>query len=464
MNYDKTSPHSIYEYSKKLIGHTLREMVEEEKLHARLGKGGLGQLVEELFFEYKVNNDQRADFAEANLELKCTPLKRLKNEDLAIKERLVCTMIDYFDVVDIPFSKSKLYHKCYLMLILFYLHDSTLQQFDLTFLFSLLWKLPKKDLVIIESDYKIIAQKIKEGKAHLLSEGDTMYLGACRKGQKGESLVPQPYSDELAPKRAFSLKTSYMRTILPLLVGSKDGSYCNYDKEFQDKALTNIDELKEKTFQEIMINRFSKYHGLNYVELCDVLGITPSTSKSKYFLIASKMAQCSLENAEEIKKSGTTIKTIRVQYDGGIQEHMSFKNLDYGELVENDNWYNSELYELLSGSFMFVVFREKQKGAVVNIDGVEESEYCFDKLVFWTMPQADLLAAEKFWEKARELVIANKITSLRTELSIAKGDIFHIRPKARDSKDLVKNPINGLLTEKNSYWINKSYIKKIIEP
>ena len=203
MKYDKTSPISIFDYSKQLIGKSLRDVVANDALHTRSGKGGLGQLVEELFFEYEVNNNQRSDFEEAKLELKCTPLKVLNKGSLAIKERLVCTMIDFFEVADTPFKESKLYHKCLLMLILFYLHNSSLELHDLNFLFSVLWQLPEKDLVIIENDYNIISRKIRDGKAHLLSEGDTMYLGACRKGQKGDKAVPQPNSDVLAPKRAF---------------------------------------------------------------------------------------------------------------------------------------------------------------------------------------------------------------------------------------------------------------------
>ena len=35
---------------------------------------------------------------------------------------------------------------------------------------------------IIIDDYNQINEKIKQGKAHELSEGDTMYLGACTKG------------------------------------------------------------------------------------------------------------------------------------------------------------------------------------------------------------------------------------------------------------------------------------------
>lgn len=464
MKYDRTSPESIYEYSKLLVGKSLRDLVPEENLQNRLGKGGLGQLVEELFFEYEVNSEQRADFDEANLELKCTPVKKLKDDALAIKERLVCTMIDYFEIVDTPFNDSKLYHKCYLMLLLFYLHEADVNQLDLKFLFSVLWRLPEKDLVIIENDYRTIANKVKAGNAHLLSEGDTMYLGACRKGQKGDKLVPQPHSEELAPKRAFSLKPSYMRTILPLVIAAECGCYCNYDVHTCGNSLVSIEELRDLSFQDIMIKRFSQYRGMNYLELCDRLGVASSKAKSKYYNIACAMANGSLNGAEEIVKSGTVIKTIRVNYNGTINEHMSFKNLDYAELLENDDWFSSDLYELFSGNFMFVVFKQKNKNTTIAIDDRVEDEFCFDKIVFWTMPQDDLVEAEKYWEQIRHLVTENKISDLRSVLSIANSELFHIRPKARDSRDLDVNPIDGTPVVKNCYWFNSSYVKKIIEP
>ena len=94
-NYDRTDKWSILEYSKLLLGKTLEQAIYPDVIEARKGKGRLGQLVEEYFFGYDVNSNPDADFSEAGLELKVTPLKELKNRVLAIKERLVCTMIDY---------------------------------------------------------------------------------------------------------------------------------------------------------------------------------------------------------------------------------------------------------------------------------------------------------------------------------------------------------------------------------
>ena len=53
-------------------------------------------MVECLFFlGIENNNRQDAAFPEAGLDLKVTPLKELKDKDLVIKERQVCTMIEF---------------------------------------------------------------------------------------------------------------------------------------------------------------------------------------------------------------------------------------------------------------------------------------------------------------------------------------------------------------------------------
>lgn len=172
---------SIFEYSKGLLGKTLRDFAWED-YEPKKGKGSIGQMVENIFFLLETNNYADADFSEAKMELKCTPLKKSKKNDYLIKERLVCNMINYCEVIKDDFEHSHFYIKCQMMLLLFYLHQKNCDNLDLEFVFSVLWKLPKKDLMIIRHDYEVILDKIKQGKAHELSEGDTMYLGTRRKG------------------------------------------------------------------------------------------------------------------------------------------------------------------------------------------------------------------------------------------------------------------------------------------
>lgn len=170
--FDKTDKMSIFQYSQGLLGHSLREFADNSEIMQLSGKdkGKLGKLVEYLYFKYPPNNNPEADFSEAGMELKCTGLLQGAKENLRIKERMVCNMINYCEVVNVPFEKSHFYHKCLIMLFLFYLYQKGYNALDYKFLFSVLWKLPTKDLLIIKNDYNTILAKIRRGEAHLLSE------------------------------------------------------------------------------------------------------------------------------------------------------------------------------------------------------------------------------------------------------------------------------------------------------
>jgi len=463
-NYDRTSINSIFEYSKGLIDHCLHDFVPDAC--ERKGKGGLGQLVEELYFAYDVNTNPEADFSEAGLELKCTPLKKGKNNELLIKERLVCNMIDYMKDYKVSFEESHFYTKCQIMLILFYLHQKGVEKLDLHFLFSVLWKLPEKDLLIIRQDYETIIGKIKAGLAHTLSEGDTLYLGACRKGQKGDAPQKQPFNKfELAPKRAFSLKAAYMRTILTFVQNSGEKAIANYSISSKEQVVTS-EELVTKTFEDIILSRFADFYGKNILDIFSLLNIEKrsTNSKSKYFIganaIAGKNSVGNVNRSEEFVKSGLTMKTIRIQKSGSLKESMSFENINYQEVYDCDDWFESRLYELFSGRFMFVVFKETDSTITLE-NGKEESEYILDKVFFWTMPVKDLILAEEYWNHIKAKIKQNQI-ELKHFWKISDDKKFHVRPKATNKEDLTQNP-NGGMSEKYCYWFNAKYVKEIIE-
>ena len=394
--YDKTNASSIFEYSKGLLEKTLRDFVWDG-YKPKKGKGSLGQMVENIYFYLETNSNPSSDFSEANLELKCTPLKKSKEADYLIKERLVCNMINYCEVVKDDFEHSHFYLKCQLMLLLFYLHQSNCDNLDLEFIFSVLWKLPKKDLLIIKHDYEVIIEKIKQGKAHELSEGDTMYLGACRKGQKGDSLMKQPYNPEIdAPRRAFSLKMAYMRTVLEYVVKSGNNAVSNVAGAKPE--LVNTNALLKHSFDDILLSRFRPFLNMQFEKIAKRKNVDISNNpKNKFAMVANAIAasaKCANVNrSEEFLKAGLTMKTIRVQANGIIKEAMSFENIDYIEVAECDEWIESRLYELFSSRFMFVVFREQTAG---------EEDYVLDDVFFWTMPQKDLEWAEVYWHHIKD--------------------------------------------------------------
>lgn len=470
LGYDKTSIASIFAYSQKLIGHSLRELVSEEERNASTlqgqGKGGLGQMIEELFFHYRINSDPGPDFREAGMDLKATGLKKLVSGELQIKERLVCDMIDYEAVVKEKFETSLFYIKCHIMLLIFYLYEKGVSKWDLCYIYTVIWKLPEKDLLIIKHDFETIVAKIRRGEAHLLSEGDTEYLAACRKGQKGDKPRKQPFSDIPAPKRAFSLKPAYMRTVLEYIKQQGKPAVSNVELEQPVLGIVTAEDLKTRSFEEIILDRFKPFYGLDYLEICAKLGMKPSKAKNRTAIVANLIAanrlqglkRNSVDNAEEFQKSGIRLKTISSFSNGRVKEDTSFENIDYEEVYNEDEWVDSRLYELFTSRFLFVQFQQP--------GGEAQTDFNLDRLqlkraFFWTMPSNDIGTAKKYWENIREHVLHNEIEP-RYFWNKGMHLKFHVRPKGRNSADLAYNP-NGGTAQKYCYWFNSEYVTSIIE-
>lgn len=469
--YNENDAISIFDYSKHLIGKSISEYMDKEALAAlHGGKGQLGQLVEQHFFGYLPNSNPDADFDKAGVELKCTPLL-WKNNEWKIKERLVANMIDYFELEKTPFEESHFIRKCHLMLILFYWHIYNEDNINYDFIYRVLWMIPEKDWIILRNDYNILREKVMRGEAHLISEGDTMYLGACRKGQKGDKLQDQPCSNEKAKKRAFSLKPAYMRTILSIVDKSGKSYFTNYIQNYtESEQLVTIDELKESSFEDILIHRFEKYYGKNYEQIVKAFGGKVTHAKSKLYdsssYIASQGHNKNANASEEFIKSGITLKTIRLEENGNLVESMSFKNIDYEEIYNEGHWEDSELYELFTSRFLFVVYRATgRKITLVDSKGKSkvEDEYRLEKAFFWTMSQDQLKQAFRYWAHIRRNVINNKI-DLQYFWKIGDKKDFHVRPKGTKQSfhQAAQNP-NGGMADKYCYWFNRDFVLKIVK-
>lgn len=197
-NFDKANSASIESYTKQLIGKTFRDVIEASVIEEnaeeynygainKKNKGKLGQNIEENFFGYKINSDPRADFYEAGVELKVTPYKLNKNGTISAKERLILTMIDYFSVINETFEKSHLWEKANLILLIYYLYEADkLSNLDYRIDYVKLFTPPENDVKIIKHDFEVIIDKILAGKAHELSESDTLYLGAAPKASSSK--------------------------------------------------------------------------------------------------------------------------------------------------------------------------------------------------------------------------------------------------------------------------------------
>lgn len=473
---------SIEEYSKKLIGKSFAQILDEEfsndeEMAADLkryynnprSKGGLGNLVEKYFFYYEPNSNPEPDFPKAGVELKVTPYERLKSKGVRAGERLVIGMIPNDKPIESDFEKSHVLDKLKLVLLVLYLREKGNDRIDFQInyskLFSILGEACSADFEIIKSDYKIISEKIIAGKAHELSESDTMYLGACTKGATANrSLKPQYYNKNVAAKRrAFSLKQGYMTFILNKYIFNDVDTY---------KPIVKEKDVTKEQFEKIVLSKIYKYKGWTEEELRKEFGMEESIAYQIFSNLSLAMLGAKSNKAEEFEKSDTIVKAIRVEKNGNIKENISFPPLKFLEFVKEE-WEESEVYNYFTKTrFLFVIYQS-------NGD-----EYKLEKAFFWNMSMSDLegigkeewLENQKIIREGVELTPkGNRVTNNLPKSS--ETEIFHLRPHANKSVYLIngKKYGNGFLEKDSdllpngdmmvsqSFWLNNKYVEKIIE-
>lgn len=434
--YDKTSPDSILKFAQKLSGKTLAEAVNMTvATQNSKNKGDLGSLIEKYYFKYEPNSLQGPDFAEAGVELKTTGVVRKSQGGYKAKERLVLSMINFMALANEQWDASSLMEKSQLMLIIFYLYEKDIAVINRRFVLNpLLFEFPPEDLAIIKRDWETIRQKILEGKAHELSEGDTFYLGACRKGSGGakETLRDQPFSDIKAKSRAFSLKPSYVNKII-------DG-HTTEANILNVSASVGLDEATQ--------NKFKPYIGKSVDEISKMLDFYKQGKNDKGFYrsLTMRILGGSKQIVPELEKAGIELKTMRVNANWKPAEAMSFPGFKYLEII-NEDWEESSFFNKIEQKFLFVIFREDKN-----------KELRLEQIMYWNMPFADREEAQRVWEDTKRRVA---IDASDLPKSI-ESRVAHVRPKARNAKDTLPTP-QGTQLVKKCFWLNRDYIAGVIK-
>jgi DNA mismatch repair protein MutH len=350
------------------------------------------------------------------------------------------------DEYDKTFRTSAFWHKCNTMLLMSYEHFADRPKGDFTIDAAVLFSFPDEDLVIIEHDWEMIMQKVRSGKAHELSEGDTLYLAACTKGANASSVRQQPFSDIPAKQRAYSLKASYMTQILNKYI---------FGTAESPRIIKDASILRTRTFEEYVVEKISPFYGMTQQQLKIRFGVD-SDSKSLNELLLARMlgVRGHIAHTEEFQKAGIVPKTIRVQHNGTIKESMSFPTFDFIKLSKEGSWESSELYNYLAPTkFLFIIFQEQRTG-----------EYVFDRVMFWNIPNDDLEEVRKVWERTVR-TIREGVRLVRTARGVTndlpkqtENPVAHVRPHGRDAADKLPLP-DGRMMTKQCFWLNNTYIK-----
>ena len=407
---------------------------------------------EKFYFLYEPNSDSEPDFAIAGLELKSTPLKQLQNKEYRSKERLVLNIINYLEVVNQDFETSSFWKKNTNILLIFYLHQTGSDILD--YLIKLVdeWNFPKTDLEIIKKDWQLIKQKIADGKAHELSEGDTFYLGACTKGANANSTRKQPFSGIPAKQRAFSLKQGYVNHIIASIANEEIGIY--------GKLIPSLNVAKKQTIEEIVISKFKPYYNKTVDQILKKICVKiNTTAKSFYANLTKAILGIELDKEiEEFEKAEIIVKTVRLKENNLPKEDISFPNFKYEEII-NEEWDDSNFKYILEHKFLFVFFQ------------FEDEKLVLRKVKFWNMPYADILEAEKVWEKTKDIVSKGKIVKevigkIRHTNFPNKSfnSVSHVRPHATNTEDTYPLPTKDKLTKskeytKHCFWLNNTYVR-----
>lgn len=449
-NNRKYSEQEIEVIVQNSLGKTFGELNNYEL--KSFDKGSFGHIFEENVFEYSINSNSEPDFLDAGIELKVTPYKYNKKGQPIAKERLVLNIIDYMSEYKNQFATSHFWFKNNKLQIIWYLWEENKKKEDFIITHQVLLKLvDSKDLKQIEEDWNYIINKIKEGKAHELSEADTMYLGACTKGANASTLRNQPFSDIKAKQRAFCFKLSYMSQLVKKYIGKeKDIEYVLKENEsLSDYIVSVVDKYKNKSQKELMkmFSIDSNSKNLNSMIVCRMFGIKGQ-----------------LDQTDEFLKANIIPRTVRIEKNNRIKESMPFASFDYCELAKEE-WEDSQLKNMFETTkFMFFVF--KNNG----------NDYIFKGIKLWNMPELALENdVKKVWTNTKNVIINGNIIKnisikgIRTTNfpGMKDNDICHVRPHARDAKDVSSLPVADKITGLTSYtkhcfWINNKYLESIL--
>ncbi len=456
--YNPNDKKSVIDYAKLLKGKTLRQICDPLILeHSYTGKGSFGQILEKFYFGYNPNSKSEADFFKIGMELKTSPLKQIKNNEYRSKERLVLNIINYIEVVSQQFEVSDFWKKNANILLIFYLYQGGYDILD--YLIKLVdeWNFPSTDLEIIKKDWEFIKQKIADGKAHELSEGDTFYLGACTKGANATSVRKQPFSDIPAKQRAYSLKQGYVNHIIASIANDATSVY--------GKLISSVAVAKKQTIEEIVISKFIPYFGKTIEQIIKSTGVELNIkAKSFYANLTKAILGIELDKEiEEFEKAEIIVKTVRIKESNLPKEDISFPNFKYEEIV-NEEWDDSNFKDILEHKFLFVFFQFENKQLVLR------------KVKFWNMPYADILEAEKVWTKTKVLVEKGEIVKeIKTnkkgkEIRFTNfpskkfSSISHVRPHATNADDTYTLPTKDKVSNlkeytKHCFWLNNTYVR-----
>lgn len=430
----------LLKYTEAIKGKTFKEIDSENLLEStrnlKGNKGILGHVVESGFYKYPINSNPQADFDEIGVELKVTGYKKNQKGEKSAKERVSLSKIDFNKIVDEDYEFSKLIYKNKKILFIWYFYEKDKDIGDFLITDYQLYDM-SQDEETIKNDFYIIREKVKSGRAHELSEGDTSYLGACTKARTSKDRTVQPYSPILAKPRAYSLKNSYMTGIL----NSIDSIVINDTNEF-------------KTVEEYVLAKLGPYIGKSQLEILEeITGQTYNEKIPKNLnkMITDKIIGKDDELAEKhdlFRKTRFIIKNSPLTPKGAYRERMSFRNLTLSEF--EDDWEDSYWKLFFDETSILNILWKEPRAESKNGERILEG---INKISF---NDNNLDSIEISYNMVKEAIEKEDIGLLPYPRTF-EGQILEIGPKGQKSDDAYNTFFNKDVT-KTCFFLKKDIL------
>ena len=350
------------------------------------------------------------------------------------------SMIDYDQLVLETWDTASVRKKLHILFVFFeHLVNEPKKLFPIRA--TILWEADAATEGLIRADWERVVTKVRHGLAHQLSESDGRIMGPCTKAKDSRTLRSQPFGPVKAKPRAFALKPSFTLYVYERSLRGRR----------EESLVANQVASPTAAFEEQLLHRFSRFESRSVGDVAGELGIPPSTAKSYAARVMRRIFGANDFRSEirEFKQMGLTPRTMRVDTSLMPYEALSFPAFRYEELLE-ETWEDSDLLSRVE--YMLIVPVRGQTKATPQADCL------FGHPVFWRPSANQLETIRREWEfyrlEIREGQAANLTPASQT---IA----IHVRPHARDAKDMVIAPVIGRVVKK-SFWLNRAFVGQLL--
>lgn len=439
-DYRTASEEEILVEAAELEGRLLGSIPGAHFTAATGGKGRAeaGHAIESHFGIPK-NPSPLPDFPGAGIELKAVPL-RLTGRGLGVKERTVVSIIDYMALPEQTWTTASVRKKLKILFVFFeHIDEQPKSMFPIREI--LLWEPDARIDALLRADWERVFAKVRQGRAHELSESDGSIMGPCTKSATGLSRRPQPFSDQLAKPRAWALKPSFTWSLFQEIAKPTPA-----ESLLEDLGLNAAEE-----FEVRLLDRFSPFVGRTIEDVGAELNVPPSDAKSYSASVVRRIfgATAFRTRILEFEEMGLTPRITRVRDDLLPYESLSFPAFRYHSLLE-ETWEDSDLLARIE--YMLLV----------PVHGVTKStpqkDCTLGVPVFWRPSATELDLIRREWEIFRVEIRDGRADQLSPA---SQTQAIHVRPHSRDSRDTDDAPIVGPVIKK-SFWLNRPFVRDIL--